>query len=78
MVRLVQVMFRDGTVSEEIVWATIVLLLKGNGGYRGIEIVIVPWKVCSVVVYFQLKRGVVLYDALHGFREGRGTGTATL
>ena len=25
-----------------------------------------------------LKRGVVLHGALHGFRLGRGTGTATL
>ena len=35
MVRLVQVIFRDGTVSEEIVWVTIVLLLKGKGGLQG-------------------------------------------
>ena len=30
------------------------------------------------MVNFRLKRGVVLHDALHGFRGGRGTGTATL
>ena len=54
-----------------------VLLLKGKGEYRGIGLVEVLWKVCPVVVNFRLKRSVVLHGALHGFREGRGTGTAT-
>ena len=36
------------------------------------------WKVCTAVVNCWLKCGVVLHDALHGFREGWGTGTATL
>ena len=45
MVRLVYVMFRDGTVLEEIAWATMVLLQKGKGGYRSIGIVEVLWKV---------------------------------
>ena len=34
-------------------------------------------KVCSVVVNCRLKRSVVIHDALHGFREGRGTATTT-
>ena len=38
----------------------------------------VVWKVCAVVVNFQLKRSVIMHDALHGLRAGRGTGTATL
>ena len=33
---------------------------------------------CTEVVNCRLKRGVVLHDALHGFRERRGTGTANL
>ena len=33
---LVQVTFRDGTVPEEVYWATMVLLQKGKGGYLGI------------------------------------------
>ena len=31
-----------------------------------------------MVVNCRLKRSVLLYDALHGFISGRGTGTATL
>ena len=50
----------------------IFLLPKGKGGYRGIMIVEVLWKVCLVVVNFSLKRSGVLHDALNGFREGRG------
>ena len=38
----------------------------------------VLYKVCTVVANFRLKRIVVLHDVLHGFMEGRGTGTATL
>ena len=30
MVRLVHVIFRDGTVPEEITWATVVIFLKRN------------------------------------------------
>ena len=42
---LVKVMFRYGTVLEEIDWATMVLILKGKGCYRVIAIVEVLWEV---------------------------------
>ena len=74
VVRLVKVMFRYGTVVEEIAWATMVLLPKGKEGYRVIGIVELLWKVFSVVVNCSLKRIIVLHDAIHGFREGRGIG----
>ena len=77
VVRLVQVMLRDGNVLEEIAWVTMFLLLKGKESYRGIGIVEVLCKVCSVVVNFSLKKSVVLYGALRGFREVRGAGAAT-
>ena len=67
MVIRVQVMFREGLVPEEIAWATMVLIMKGKGEYRGIRPVEVLWKVCSVVVNCRLKRSVVLHNALHGF-----------
>ena len=55
-----------------------VLLPKGKEEYRGIGIVEVLWKVCTVVVSFCLKKSALLHDALHGFREGRGMGAVTL
>ena len=78
MVKLVQVVFRNGTVTEEILWDTMVLLPKWKGGYRGIGLVEVLWNMCSVVVNCQLKISVVFRDALRGFIEGKGAGTATL
>ena len=32
----------------------------------------------AVILHCRLTTGLKLHDALHGFREGRGTGTATL
>ena len=45
VVRLVQVMFRNGNVLGKIAWEMMVLLQKDKGGYRGIGIVEVLWKV---------------------------------
>ena len=53
-------------------------LLKGKGGYWGIGLAEVVWKVCATVVNCRLKRSVTLHDTLHGFRAGRGAGMATL
>ena len=68
MVRLVTVVLRDGTVLEEIAWVNMLLIPKGKGGYRGIGIVEVFWKVCSVVVNCSLKRRVVFHDTFRWFR----------
>ena len=53
-------------------------LPKGRGGYRGIGLVEVVWKVCVAVINCRLKKSVTLHDELYGFRAGRVTGTATL
>ena len=78
MVRLLHVVFMDGTVLEEIDWETMVLLQKGKGSYRDIGIVELLCKLCSVVVNCSMKRSAVLHDTLHEFIEGRGVGKATL
>ena len=52
-------------------------LPKVMGGYWGIGLVEVVWKVCVAVVNFWLKRSPTLNGALHGFRVGRVTGKAT-
>ena len=78
MVRLIQNIFEDGVVTEEVAFETVVFLPKGRGGYWGIGIIKVVWKVCATVVNSHLKRSGALHDALNRFRVGRGTGTATL
>ena len=78
VVRLLQGMFRDGTVPKEISWATMVLTLKGKKEYQGIGIVEVFVEGVHSSSEFLLKRSVMLHDTLHGFIEGRGTGTDNL
>ena len=55
-----------------------VLIPKGKREYRGGGLVEVTWKVVAVILNLRLTTGITFNNALHGFREGRGTGTATL
>ena len=59
LVRLVQVMFRDGTVPVEIAWEKMVLIPKGKGNHRGIGLAEVLWKVCAVLVNCRVCKGVL-------------------
>ena len=36
------------------------------------------WKVVAVILNRRFTSSITFYDVLHGFRAGRGTGTATL
>ena len=36
------------------------------------------WKVVAVILNRRLASSITFHDVLHGFRAGRGTGTATL
>ena len=56
-------------------WKTMVLISKGKWEYRGIGLVETIWKVCTSIVNSRLQSSIVLHDVLHGFRQGRGTGT---
>ena len=38
----------------------------------------VVWKVVVVIINFRFTVSIVFHDIFHGFRAGRGTGTATL
>ena len=49
-----------------------------KGEFRGIGLVEVTWKLLTVILHRRLTTGIKLHDVLHGFWEGRGTGTATL
>ena len=75
---LVQTEFWDGYLAEEATWQRVVLISKGKGGYRGIGLVEVMWKVVAVILNRRFTYSVTFHDVLHGFRAGRGTGTATL
>ena len=55
LARVVHMTFGDGNPPADLAWATMVLILKGKGEYRGIGLVEVAWKVYTVVVNCQLK-----------------------
>ena len=53
-----------------------VLLSKGNGDYRGIDLLEINWKVIESIINRRIANKVIFHNALHGFRARRGTGTA--
>ena len=78
LVDLVQTAFREGDLAEESTWQALVLIPKGKGDYRGIVLVEVMCKVVAVILNRRVTSFITFHDVLHGFRAGRGTGTATL
>ena len=75
---LTQTAFREGEMVEEATWQTVVLIPKGKKEYRGIGLVEVTWKVVAAILHRRLTQAITYHNALHGFREGGGTGTANL
>ena len=78
VVDLIKTAFQEGELVEEAMWKTVVLIPKGKKEYRGIGLVEVMWKVVAAILNRQLMASITFHDFLHGFRAGRGTGTATL
>ena len=75
---LVQTAFREGELAKEATWQAVVLIPKGKKDYRGIDLVEVMWKVVAAILNRRFIASIAYHDFLHGFRECRGTGTATL
>ena len=75
---LVQTNFRDGVLAEETTRQAVVLITKGKKDYRDIGLVEVVCKVMAAILNRRFTSSITYHDALHGFRAGHGTGTATL
>ena len=78
VVSFTQVAFLEGYILEAFMWKKMVLISKGSGEYRCIGLVETIWKVCTSIVNSRLRSSIVIHDVLHGFRQGRGTGTAIM
>ena len=78
LVEITQTAFWEGKLAEEATWHTMILIPKGKRELRGIGLVEVTWKIVAVILHRRLTAGINFHDVLHGFREGRGTGLATL
>ena len=55
-----------------------VLITKGEKDYCGIGLVELMWKVVAAILNCCLTASITIYDFLHGFRAGCGTGTSIL
>ena len=78
LVSVIQLEFWEGYIPEALMWMTMVLIPKDKGEYRGIGLVETIWKVCMSIVNSRLQSSIVLHDALHGFRHGRGKWAAIM
>jgi len=79
VVELVQHCFSNGgELPQELTWAYLVILPKADGGYRGIGLLEVVWKIISSIIQQRIKAKVRYHDIIHGFTSARGTGTAII
>jgi hypothetical protein len=74
---LVQAIWDKGRIPLQLRWVVTVLIPKGGGDYRGINLLEPIWKVIKRVMDHRLKV-IALHDSLHGCRNKRGTGTAVI
>ena len=67
---LIHLEFGYKTLTEELSWATMVLLPKRKGYHQGIGLVEVAWKVCVLVVNDRSKQSFELDDVIHRSERG--------
>jgi hypothetical protein len=78
VIELIQHMFKTRDFSTELSWLVLLVISKASGGYRGIWLLEVAWKVVSAIIDARLKADIQLHDYLHWFRAEMGTVTATI
>ena len=67
-----------GRLPDEMNWKTMALLSNVEGELRSIGLVEVIWKIFTSTTNSHLRSAITLHNPLHGFKQGRGTETATL
>jgi hypothetical protein len=77
LVQLISAIWEHVSIPQQITWMVTVLLPKGKGDYQGIGLLEPIWKVAEVLMDKQFL-AIKLHNSLHGFRAGRGMGTATM
>jgi hypothetical protein len=74
---LIQVIWTQGKILQQLTWVIVVLLPKGCGDYCGNGLLEPLWKVEEHMMDQQLN-ALPLHEVLHGCRNGHGMGTAIL
>jgi hypothetical protein len=74
---LIQTIWDQGEISEQMSWMVIVLLPKGGGNFWGIGLLDPCWKVVEKIM---VRRMTIIdfHPSLHGGLPKRGMGTATI
>ena len=54
--------FREGHIPSVLTWTKMVLIPKLEGGYRGVGLVEVIWKVCKYITKNRLLPAITLHD----------------
>jgi hypothetical protein len=76
LVGLIQAIWMQGKILQQLTWMIAVLLPKGGRDYRGINLLEPLWKVVEHIMDRRLN--TLPLHALHGCWNGRGMGTAIL
>jgi hypothetical protein len=77
LVSLIQAIWTQGKILQQLTWVIVVLLPKGGGDYRGIGLLEPLWKVVERIMDRGLNT-LPLHEVLHGCRNRHVTGTAIL
>jgi len=76
---LVNLVFAKGEIPSAFCNGILVLIPKtAQGEYRGIALLEIVYKLVSAIINRRLADAIQFHDAIHGFRAGRGTGTAII
>jgi hypothetical protein len=80
VIKLVEMAFTGEEIPSAFVVGILVLLPKPDGDFRGIALLEVLYKLISSIINRRLANtlNTRFHDGIHGFRESRGTGTATI
>ncbi len=77
LVSLIQAIWTQGEIPQQLTWVIVVLLPKGGGDSKGIGLLEPLWKVVERIMDRRLN-ALPLHEVLHGCRNGCGTGMVIL
>jgi hypothetical protein len=78
ILEIVQMAWETGELPRQLLLSLLVIIPKPSGGVRGIGLLETVWKLIERIMDRRLTQGIQFHEVLHGFRKGRGTGTAIL
>jgi hypothetical protein len=77
--QIIEEAFTSGAIPQSLHVAILILIPKPSSTeYRGIGLLETVWKTISSIINIRIRHVVQFDEAVHGFREQRGTGTAIL